>query len=277
MTYNYLVPSILSFPGGTGCCLPVPWSQVGAQLQDRRGTVKLTILAIHEGAVIEARERVVSFEDGAPAGGDPGQENLDAFSADPGVEPGFIECSVQAVDGETGFVSNNPLNFYSIYAAPGQKSYFSDNAWKYAAPPVIQQIAEYGRFADAYPAVLIDRDRDLGMSVILINPYMKDIICRLYTHDGRKPLRVRIPSMSARRAELLDFLEPSERQWRGQIQLTANNRVVTYIVWHSLREPAAVSDQEHLDAYRGERTHIPATLHLRRKVGAFVGRKGAMT
>ena len=154
---------------------------------------------------------------------------------------------------------------------------FTDNAWKYAAPPVIQQIAEYGRFADAYPAVLIDRDRDLGMSVILINPYMKDIICRLYTHDGRKPLRVRIPSMSARRAELLDFLEPSERRWRGQIQLTANNRVVTYIVWHSLREPVAVSDQEHLDAYRGEPTHIPATLQLRRNVGAFVGRKGAMT
>ena len=270
MAYNYLVPSILSFPSAAQCWLPIPWAQIGAQMRGGSGTVELNICAIRNGEILEERVRTASFEDGVIVGDAPAPEALEAFSDDPHQDPGFIECAVRAVDREPLFTEKNPLNFYSIYAAPGQKSYFSDNAWKMAAPPVIQQIAEYGRFADAYPAISIDRDRDLGMSVILINPYMKDLICRLFSHDGRKPLRTRVPLMSARRVDLETLLEETERKWRGQIQLTANNRVVTYIQWHSLRNPAAVSDQEHLDVYRGEDTHIPATLQLRRKVGALI-------
>lgn len=277
MAFNYLVPSIMSFPSGVGCCLPIPWTQVGEQLRDGSGAVVLEVRAIRDGEVIADRTRTVSFANGKAEDKLPSPEILAPFSDDPYEEPAFIECSLRTVTGAPLFTAKSPLVFYSIYASPGQKSYFSDNAWKYAAPPVIQQIAEYGSYTDAYPTVLVDQDRDLGMSVLLINPYMKDIICRIFTHDGRKPLRTRVPSMSARRADLKNLLGPSERRWRGQIQLTANNRLVTYIAWHSLRNPAAVSDQEHLDPYRGEDTHIPATLNLRRKVGAAAKNLGILT
>lgn len=271
MAYDYLVPSIVAFPSAVQCHLPIPWDQIGSQLADGTGAVIVRFFAIGEGEVFEEREREVSFAKGTVLGETPAPDVFEPFSRNPMDAPGFIECSVRTVDGQPSFAAKSPLNFYSIYAAPRQKSYFSDNAWKYASPLVVRQIAEYGQFADGYPAVRIDRDRDLSMSVILINPYMKDIVCRVFSHDDRTPLRSKVPAMSARRVELQDFLKDGERRWHGQIQLTANNRLVTYILWHSMRDPAVVSDLEHLDAYRGEETHIPATLQLRRKLGAFVG------
>ena len=43
---------------------------------------------------------------------------------------------------------------------------------------------------------------------------------------------------------------------------------------HSLREPGIISDHEHLDPYRGEPTHFPATRWFRLKVGKWLMLRG---
>lgn len=263
MAFNFIIPTITSLAPGIPCIIPVPWAHLCERLRGGAGRMIWHIHVVHEGKAVEEIERIVEVENGAVKGGDPEPFRWDGEVASGAEHPGFLECGFRAADGEPIFVSKGALPFYSIYSAPGRKSYFSDNALKYASPPVIAQIAAYGQYVDAYPAIRIDRDRDAGMSLILINPYLKAVLGRVATVDGRAIERLRIPPKSGRRVALDQLLKEDESSWAGQIQLTANNRLVAFLNWHSLADPSRISDQEHLDPYRGEATHVPATQHLR--------------
>ena len=99
--------------------------------------------------------------------------------------------------------------------------------------------------------------RDYGDSLVLINPYNKPILCAVMTMDGRKLPRCRVPALSARYMHLENILENDETEWAGEIQLTANNRLITYDIKHALSDIRTISDHEHLDPFRGDPTHLP--------------------
>ncbi len=135
---------------------------------------------------------------------------------------------------------------------------------------MIGQIAAFGRYADAYPVIHIDRARDLGDSLVLINPYRKPILAQILTNDGRRPARLRVEPMSDRMVNLAELIAPDESEWLGQLQLTANNRVITHIVKHSLSDPTRISTVEHLDPFRADPAHVPLFQWMRLKTGAWL-------
>ena len=73
----------------------------------------------------------------------------------------LLNLSLAVADDAPLFTSNRPPAFYNVYSAPGRKSFFACHTWKFGSPQVIGQIAAFGRFADAYPVIHIDRERDL--------------------------------------------------------------------------------------------------------------------
>lgn len=278
MAYSYIYPSIISLPAGYDCTLALPMGRIADRLPGRTGQVDYRMTVFREGAQTGLREGTLDFEDGRvrdaaahnttwPAPGEDG----DSAGADGGAVPSsFLELAFRAPDDELLFTDKRTIGFYSIHTKPGEKSFFSDNAYKFGAPPIISQIAAFRRYVEGYPVVHIDRARDLGETLTLINPYHKPVLARVVSSDGRRLPRLRVPAMSARNIRLVDLLRPDETAWRGQIQLTANNRLVPYHVKHSLEDPRIISDHEHLDPFRDDPTHMPFTLRLRQVVGAYL-------
>ncbi len=89
-------------------------------------------------------------------------------------------------------------------------------------------------------------------------------------YDGRRPRRLRVEPMTGRMVDLADLIAPDEPRWMGQTQLTANNRVITHIVKHSMSDPTRISTVEHLDPFRADPTHFPLFRWLRLSVGESI-------
>lgn len=274
MASSYLIPTITSLSPGYQCTVPVPWGNLAKRLVSGHGRVIWYARVVHEGKVEAETVRVVEFQEGELAGSAPVPLMWNDASGQWGGVPGYLEMGFNSESGGPIFYDKQVLAFYAIYTAPGKKSFFSDNAYKYASPPVISQIAQYGQFLDGYPVVHLDRDHDLGATLMLINPYSKAVVAKVVTYDGRSLERLRVAPMSARCVSLVDLLRKEERVWHGQIQLTANNRLVTFVTLHSLADPQVISDQEHLDPYRGDPTHMPAFQWFRQKVGRVLANHG---
>lgn len=270
MSWNYLLPTISSLPIGYDCTIPIPIAGLAKRMNRRDGHVIAHYRVYHEGHVVEEGERPLMVKTGQPTGPLPEPLIWRDASEIWGAHSGFMELGFRSGDDRELFESKAVLAFYSIYTKPGRKSFFSDNAYKYGAPPVISQIATFGMYVDGHPLIHLDRDRDLGESISLINPYKRPVVASIMTHDGRRLDKIKIPPLSARNARLVGLLKPGERAWFGQIQLTASNRLVTYNVKHSLHDPTVISDHEHLDPFRADPTHIPAFRALRQRVGKFL-------
>ena len=120
----------------------------------------------------------------------------------------------------------------------------------------------------------MDKDLDYGQSITMINPYLKPIVAKITTNDGRAFPRVRIPAESARNVRISQIMKPEERRWAGDIQVTANNRVVLYDFKHKLSDPTQISDHEHLDYYQVNNSYEPAFRHFRHKVAIFLQKIG---
>ncbi|MBT5414124.1 MAG: hypothetical protein HOH66_07980 [Rhodospirillaceae bacterium] len=268
--YNYLIPSIASLPQGYDCTFTVADDAIAGRLADGAGKVLRRTEVFVEGEAIEAETAILSFEDGELAAGENEPLHWRGAGRDDIAHPGYLEISYEAADGEPCFATNRPITPYAIYTAPGRKAFFSDNSQKFSNPVVIAQIARFGEYVDGYPVVNIDRERDYGESLVLINPYKKPVLARIQAHDGRDTGRVRVPAMAARRIDLSTLLAPDETRWAGRIQMTANNRLVVYNVKHSLADPTVISDHEHMDPFRSDPTHLPASQRLRLAIGGWL-------
>lgn len=268
MPSSYLIPIIAWLPKGYDCSVVMPLEAIAERLPNGTGAIVRAWTAYRDGAPIADGEERIQFENGRPLG-DPDNEvtwrgaALDDWPA----EGGYLEYAVRAADGAPLFTSNRPPAFYNVYAAPGRKSLFVCHMWKFGSPKVIGQIAAFGCYVDSFPVVHIDRARDLGDSLVLINPYRRPILANILTHDGRRLRRQRIEPMSGRMIDLAALIAPEDDKWFGQIQLTANNRLITHIVKHSLADPTLIGSVEHLDPFRGDPTHAPLFRWLRRTAG----------
>ncbi len=274
MPFSFIYPSVIHLPPGYDCTIALPLHRVGERLIHGNGIVAYTIQVFSEGALRAEFAEKVTFEDGRVAGPPPDPFTWRDSGDEWGDHSGYLELGLQSVDGSPLFRRKAAIGFYSIYTKPGGKAFLSDNAYKYGSPPVINQIAAFGRFVDGYPVVHLDRDRDLGQTLVLINPYKKTVNARVATHDDRSLVQLKVLPLSVRAVRLVELLHEGERSWTGQIQLTANNRLVTYVMMHSLCDPRIISDHEHLDPFRSDPTHLPAFQLLRQRIGKFLRRRG---
>ena len=270
MPESFLFPTITSLPAGYDCTVSVAPAILAARLVSGTGTIDVHYAVFHAGRQEAEQTASVEYVQGRARGAP-----IKPFvwrDTVPDWAGGYLEIAITARGGARIFDAKRPVSFYAIYSKPGKKSFFSDNAYKFAAPPVIEQIARYGRYVDNYPMVHLDRARDLGETITFINPYRKALLASIKTSDGRILQRQRVNPMSVHNVRLIALLRPEEPEWFGQIQITATNRVVTYDVKHSLGDPQIISDHEHLDPFRGEPTHLPLTRLIRRRVGEAIRR-----
>lgn len=270
LPYNYLIPNVSALPEGHRCLLGPPFATIGAQLSPGVHEVDWRVRVFRNGEELSNWSRRLRFDNGELAGPPP-----DPFIWDQTVgdnwrpDPCFLESDFVSVADKVIFSSNIQPSFYAIFTAPGRKSFFSDSGVKFGLAIVVNQVRAYGKYADCYLPVSIDRDADYDESIVMINPYQKDIISRILFSDGRSLDRIRINGGSARFIRLSDILGADENSWSGSIQITANNRIITFSVKHSLANPEIIHDYEHLDAYRAERTHLPLFRKLRQFYGAY--------
>ena len=271
MASPFMFPTITSLPAGYDCVIAVPIERL-AQKCIRDGRIHGAIRVFYRGEVIKTVEHAFEVCNRKPVG------NFPQFHwADHGDEwegnAGFLELSFRSDDGVSIFRDTSVINFYSIYTKSGKKSFFSDNAYRYGSPPTINQIAAFGKYVDAYPVIHLDRKRDLGETVTLINPYKKAVRAKVITNDGRE-LRGKVEPCSVLNIRLAELLKNNEDEWLGHLQLTATNRLVTFHVKHSMADPRLISDHEHMDPFRGEPTHFPLTRMIRLRWGSYLQKLG---
>lgn len=274
MSYNYLIPGIACVLPGYDLIQSDSIELIKKKLLPGQWVVEKHLSVWHEGKEILEDRSEMHFKDNA----------LISLRSSSGYllprtilsqmdNPGFIETQFTTLNG-SGFSSNSPSFSYIVYKSPGKKSYLGDNSWKYATPPVINQIAEFGVYIDGCSVARVDRDKDYGESFILINPYRKTIIANLLAPEHRSIRNIKIPARSVRRISLEGLLKDHERSFAGQVQLTANNRLITYDIKHSLSDPTTIFAQEHLDPFRGDATHVPLFSIYRQKIGRWFSNRG---
>ena len=106
--------------------------------------------------------------------------------------------------------------FYTIYSGPERKSFLSDSSVKMAHAAVIRQVAAYGKWAEGYPACVVDPEIDVGESLVLINPHERPAVATIEI-EGHDSIRIKVPSSHSRRVDVGEGLKNGALPWRGQI------------------------------------------------------------
>ena len=270
-TFNYLIPVIYDAPDGYDVTVAFGPDHIARRLARRTGEVAWDVRVLHDGQVVEERRTVLSFKpDRMPAD----SEMVSVWQGtkfDGKTRPAFVESCFSILEGDSSFTTKAPVANYALYAAPNRPSYRADGAYKFGSPPTISTVSSLGRLIDGYPIVRLDRGQGFGESVICINPYGRPIIVAVRTHDGRELPRQRVAPLAGALIPLEPLLKEHEGRWTGRIQIIANNRVLLFHLRHKFGNPFDITDHEHLDPYRADPTHLPATQWLRQ----FAGRVAA--
>jgi hypothetical protein len=264
--YSYLLPSAISLPLGYNCKIFFTRSNLNQRIiSNINYEILVSIKAYREGEIFFKKEITLDKENKLTKIdiNINDQQNLSKFS-------GYAELEIFEINKKPVFKSRAVLNFYSIYYSDNKKSFLSDNAYKYGSPAVINQISYIKKYLDAYPTITIDRVKDLGETIVLINPYNKNIYASLLTNDGRKINGVLIKSRSSKEINLSSLLINDEKFWSGHIQIKASNRIITFNYKHSFKDNKIISDYEHLDPFRGDPTFVPFTRFIRIKMGEII-------
>jgi len=168
---------------------------------------------------------------------------------------GYIELDVKSKDGSRVFKAMSPFPQYEIFSNIGKKSFFSSFTNKTSDPQIIGQIELFKRFVITYPAINIDLKKDFSTAFLFINPYEKPIIIVLKTQDLKTIDRKKILPREAVYFPLSCLLSKGENSWKGQIHMTANNRIVAVVLNHKKDDMDSISNMEHLDPFRSDSTH----------------------
>jgi hypothetical protein len=277
MAVSELFPIVGTLPPGYNVSIVIDGTRFSRKMLDTtaNGTLQWRFRLRYESEIERVEEGELAY---SGTSFDPDQLciNIAAEPCEMGETLKFYEFDFIESSGRPIFNSKMLSIGYAFYWAPGKKSFLAEIGQKFGLPSVISQVASLGQFLQSYPSVLVDKDMDYGQSVTMINPYLKPIVAKVTTNDGRTFPRVRIPAESARNLRIADIMEPHERRWVGDIQVTANNRVVLYDFKHKLSDPTLVTDHEHLDYYQVNDSYEPAFPHFRHKVAMFLQKFGLL-
>jgi len=123
---------------------------------------------------------------------------------------------------------------------------------KFADPRVIRQIRETGRYSLAHTAAMVDQERNLDDYFLVINPYSKAIVVRLFNSRGDM-IRRTVPNNSTLPISLREILRPGLPE---AVFLSAPQRVIAYDVRAPFDHPEDCNTVDHLDPFRGEAAFI---------------------
>lgn len=274
MRYNFLIPIIAWLPRKYEITIFTPARLLEELMQGWSGQIQRVVQVICDGTVLEDSNILAEVENGKIVSDWP-----ESYSCALGKDPcwpssgGYLEFGIRSVNRSPAFASKRLPGFYNLFVGDGVKPFVTCQTWKFGSPQMINQIATLKKYVDSYPVIHIDLDRDFGDSLVLINPYMKPVLAQILTDDGRTFPRKRIPPQTACRIDLAELVLGGQRRWLGQIQLTANNRLITQIVKHSAEYPDQLTTVEHLDPFRGDPTHLPAFRWFRNTFGDWLKAK----
>lgn len=217
-------------------------------------------IVFRHGAQERVIERTLRLRGGAWE--NPGDADLElASSIDDaewrdGSDVPFLETHIQ-LGGADGFNTIYGPSFYTVFDSPTYKSFFNDNALKYANYVVIDQIRAFGNWVEGYPACAVDPANDIDESVLLINPHSRPAVVTLDFEGLDIAVRRRIAARSAQRLGFADLLPADALPWSGQAFVSGPNRVNLFFVSHSHANPADITTAEHSEVYRGEDAYVP--------------------
>src|SRR5687767_2230379 len=168
---SYIYPTIVSLPLGYNVEIPFAFEQLADRVSVRDAHIDYRFDVFREGKKVHSEDRKLRITGGKLSGGtlDPFRWKDPSDTGEPAHSYAEVHCT--AADGRAIFSSKAPISLYAIFTKPGKKSFFSDPAYKYGSPTVIDQMAEFGQFVETYPVIHLDRKRDLGETLIFINPY----------------------------------------------------------------------------------------------------------
>ena len=173
--YSYVYPFVTVGPSRQ---LDVMSALSPTELADALGNadtvVEVRRLLMHRATLVEERRSVLRLRQGVwddsrgLAYRATAQERYDWQQPD-GIP--YVETHVVVLEGR-GFLSPFPPAFYSVYSGAEAKSILSDNNLKYGDDRLATQFRAFRRLVVGYPACFVDSARDLGESLLLINPYL---------------------------------------------------------------------------------------------------------
>jgi hypothetical protein len=275
MAYNYLIPRLTSILPGYSCSATLfRAGDIIKRLREPNGKINVGVRVYHEGEVIHEHLDTVEIREGEVVSGDPKPFVWDGSTIDLGENPAFVEEDIRATDGEPLFISKFNQPSYAHHWAPRRKAIFTNLSQKFVDPRVIKWVGIYGRFLDTCSTNWVDRERDYGESVLFVNPWASPIVIKINAEGGRSIRGIKVQPKSVRRISLEQLLRKDETKWMGQIQITANNRIVSTSCKHSLSDPTYITDIEHFDPYRADPTHMPAFQMLRLRFGLALSNRG---
>jgi hypothetical protein len=266
--FSYILPTIISLPIGYNCRILIPRNIIEDRIiKIKDYKISVSVKAYRDGNIFFERQFQFSEVDKFSKI-DFIIPNQEKFSK----EPGYAEFEILEEDKKIIFPNRAALNFYTIFYNENKKSFLSDNAYKYGSPAVINQMSTIKKYIDAYPTVTIDEKKDLGETLVLINPYPKKILVTLITNDGRSIQDICVNPKTSHEVNLFQLLGNEEKFWQGHIQIQAKYRIITFNYKHSFKNNKIISDYEHLDPFRGEPTSMPLFQLFRVKVGDLLER-----
>ena len=183
--------------------------------------------------------------------------------------PAYVDLEITSSDRNLIFSSNKGLGFYSIFTNKTKKTFLSDNAFKHGAASIIYQISVLKRYVDTFSAIHINKSKNFGETLFLINPFKKKIVSKIISNENKR-INLIIPPESVRELNLNNFMTDNF-EWKGHIQIYATNRLVTFISKHAYDNSEMISDFEHLDPYRTENTTLSLAQMARVKLGNLLG------
>lgn len=140
---------------------------------------------------------------------------------------------------------------YAVLGVPGFGSLTVIPDAKFARPIIIEQMQATKAFCLVHSASHWDSADDCGNSLLFVNPYEQDIVTTVQADGGRKA-RQRVRAKEAVFMPVSQILADGE--W-SCIMVTANNRIPAWDVRHRVSDVRCVNRIDHLDVFRGSRTH----------------------
>jgi hypothetical protein len=271
--YPHFVPFLSPAPPpGYQLTQILPLDGILAVLDRADATLDLTREVAFEGQIVQSDHSTLTLKDGVWADESAAAYQLDPVEGSDWSENGalaFFQTTVTARDAR--FSQLREPGFYTVYSGPGKKTFLSDSSQKFSHPAVINQVAEYGKWAEGYPSCIVEPDSDAGESVVLLNPYDLPAVATLEIEGLARRHKFRLQPFSGRKIDIAPLLDPSMLPWQGQIYVTGPRRVVTFFVKHALSDPTRINTMEHSDPFRGGIQWAPFTKALHWRYRAKLG------
>ena len=252
--FSYLLPTITPIPRGYECSAIIPTKLVtNLLLQEEKCKINFNFKVYGNGKLIDEQNilKTLSKNEECPNIHFKTTINKNNFNCHC-----YCELYIHSPEKIAIFSERKTISYYPFCHDKNKKTFFSDTSYKYGSPSIIFGMAHFKKYVETYSVFHINKERDLGESLLFTNPYDKKILVRFKTSDNREIKPLIINPKHATDLDLKCILNDDEDEWKGHIQLLASNRVGMFNFKHSFQDPTLVSDLEHLDPYRAEQTHL---------------------